>query len=725
LLTLGYPVGDLVVLFAIATIGLRPPAWLHPRATAALVVGLALMFVADVTWGELELIGAGFEPWVDVLYLASTLAIGFAGYVQTGSSRARTDLELSGGLSRWLLLLPYAGLAAGFGVLLATASGEPGGEMIDLVEGAIGLTILVVFRQEFISRENARLLADHARRTTEARFRSLEHQGSEALMLVGIDGVVTYASSSLERVLDVDSRVLIGSPLTRVAHADDVERVSALVSAAAAGQPTAALEWRLWTRSGTWRHVETIPANLLDDPSVGKLVLTTRDVRERKALRQQAAQATLQDLVTGLPNRMLFRDRLAQAIRASQRDGGSTAILLLDIDGFKRVNGTFGTAVGDRLLQEAAHRLAATLGSTDTIARLGGDEFAVLIENTASLDLPRHTADLVRAALLEGAPIDGTVFPMTAAIGIAASDGSAGVDASALMRNADIAMNVAKEQGPDHVVVFEPSMQRELESRFHLENDLRHALERDEFVLQYQPIVDLASGELVAAEALIRWDHPTLGRLGPNVFIPIAEETGLISPIGSWVLRTACAEVAIWAKIAPGRVPRVSVNLSAPQIADPQLAWAVQSALAEASASPGWLTLEVTESMLVHDALGAIERLHAIRALGVQVSVDDFGTGYSSLSYLQQFPINHIKIDRSFVAPLDEPGSGHGLAGAIVEIARALGMTTVAEGIETETQLKQLRAMGGTFGQGFLFAKPLDASAIRLIVKAEQTIRIA
>jgi EAL domain-containing protein (putative c-di-GMP-specific phosphodiesterase class I) len=289
-------------------------------------------------------------------------------------------------------------------------------------------------------------------------------------------------------------------------------------------------------------------------------------------------------------------------------------------------------------------------------------------------------------------------------------------DASSLLRRAETARSVARSRGGDRVVVFEPAMQEAAETRFELESELRRAIDKAEFVLNYQPIVDLRTGELVGAEALIRWDHPTHGRIAPSVFIPLAEESGLIDEIGSWVLRTACVQVARWAALSPGRVPRVSINLSAHQLADPQLAWTVQAAMAHARVTPSWVTLELTESMLMLNSAASLERLHAIRALGVQIAIDDFGTGYSSLAYLEQFPISHIKIDRSFVTPLDDPRRGAGVVHAIVEIGRALGLTTVAEGIETPTELRRLRELGCGLGQGYLFSHPLEPDAMANLV---------
>jgi EAL domain-containing protein (putative c-di-GMP-specific phosphodiesterase class I) len=259
-------------------------------------------------------------------------------------------------------------------------------------------------------------------------------------------------------------------------------------------------------------------------------------------------------------------------------------------------------------------------------------------------------------------------------------------------------------------------MQEAVQARFELEPELRGAIDHAEFVLGFDPIVDLRTGELVGAEALILWNHPTRGRIGPGIFMPLAEETGLIDEIGTWVLRAACSEATRWAALSPGRVPRVSINLTAHQVADPQLAWTVQAAIAHASANPSWVTLELTESMLMQSGSASLERLHALRALGLQIAIDDFGTGYSSLASLEQFPLSHIKIDRSFIAPLDDPKRGSGVVHAIIEIGRALGLTTVAEGIETSSELLRLRELGCGLGQGQVFSSPVEADSMADLV---------
>ena len=718
-LSLGYPLGDLVLLLGVATLALRGPTGITRRALGALVGGLTLMFIADVAFGELTLANAPVEHWVDLLYLGSALSIGFAGYLQArvGGTPAHGETR---GLGRSVVTLPYVGLVAGFGVLLGAASGTVSTAVSNLLVGAVVLTVLVLLRLELTNRENARLLAETVHRASEARYESLQGQASDAVLLTDDAGVIAYVSSSAERVLGLDGAAVIGKRVTSLAHANNADELEQLISDTAAGRPVKPLEWSLWGRDGVWRRVETVSANMLDDPTVGRIVLTTRDVRERKAFTQQLTEVAFHDLLTALPNRALFVDRVNQALSSAQRLAEPTSILKLDIDGFTRINDTLGHAVGDLILQEVGRRLTGAIRAADTVARVAGDEFAVLLDGGASAADAMDAAQRIRAAVREPLTFGGSALELTLGIGIATNEpGAEPTDAATLTRNANVAMSLAREHGLDQLVVFAPAMQERLEASFALESDLRRAISGHELVLFYQPICDLATREVVGAEALVRWNHPTRGRLSPDLFIPLAEESGLISEIGIWVLRTACVEVAKWARRAPNHVPRVSVNLASAQVADPNLPWVVQSALALAGAAPTWLTLELTERQLVLDTAEVLDRLHAISALGVKISIDDFGTGYSSLAYLQQFPVDHIKIDRSFVTPLDDPIKSSGLAGAIVEIGRALGMSTIAEGIETERQLERLVAMGCPLGQGYLLGRPLDAATmLQLVIDA-------
>jgi diguanylate cyclase (GGDEF)-like protein/PAS domain S-box-containing protein len=717
ILTLGYPGGDIVLVFGIAAIALRRPTGLDPRALVALVGGLVLMLAADIGFGQLSLVDlASTQHWTDLLYMASTVAIAAAGYLQLRAAPRAAGLAPPA-VPRALVYLPYLALAAGFGTLVLTALAPDHGALPGLLVGAVLMTTLVLVRQEIVLRENGRLMTDETRRQAEARFRSLAAQATDAITLVTPDGVVVDATDAARQTLGLEAATLIGRPLTSLAHADDRVRLSAFIGDTAARRPTVTtLDWRLWSGDGAWRQVETVAANLIDDPTIGYLVLTTRDVRERKALERQLQQVALRDVLTGLANRALFLDRVDRALAQDREDGRTTVVLVLNIDGFKRLNDGMGHPTGDRLLQEVAGRLEQTLRTADTCARLGGDEFGLLLDGSATADDGLAAAERIRAALHEPLASAPTALHVTVRIGIAAS-GPVLNAPSPLLRAASLAMTHARDGAHDGVAVFEPSMLEVLEGRFELENDLRLALARDELILQYQPIMSLATGDLVSAEALVRWDHPTRGRLAPSIWIAMAEETGLIDDIGGWVLRAALAEVTRWAGMARAVVPRVSVNLSPHQVADPQLPWTIQAALSQAGASPAWLTLELTEGLLMEHSTAVLERLHAIRSLGVSLSIDDFGTGYSSLAYLQLFPMTHLKIDRSFVTPLDDPAHGEGIVRAIVEIGRALGMTTVAEGIETRTQLERLQALGCDLGQGYLLGRPLDRDVIAELVR--------
>jgi diguanylate cyclase (GGDEF)-like protein/PAS domain S-box-containing protein len=715
-LSLGYPIGDLILLFGVAALALRRPVGIDPRALMALVGGLLFMFVADVGYGGLTLAGAfNAQRWPDVGYLSSSLLIALAGYLQAHPARTQATPEPAG-LGRWLLALPYAGLAGGYGTVIVFARGSVSSELRDIFLGALLLTALIFLRQELVLRENAHLLAEQTRRESEARFEALTAHATDAIVLVDREGKIVQAAPTVGRVLGVDVARLVGQSVVGFAHADDADRVLALLADVVAGRPVARpVEWRLWDAAGHWRQVETIAADLRENPSVGQIVLTTRDVGARKTLEQQLTQATLHDLVTNLPNRVLFHDRLGQALVSGERAERQTTVFFLGLDGFRRVNESLGQAAGDRLLEESARRLQGSVRAADTCARLGGDEFGVLLDGDPSAEDRAVVADLILAAFRQPISVGQEPFRLTVSLGMATTV-QPGADAISLLRNAQLARSAARDAGGDRMVTFEAGMQDAAQSLVELETDLSQAVAQGQLVLLYQPIVDLQTGELAGAEALVRWDHPTRGRLGPGAFIPLAEETGLIDEIGTWVLRTACVEVAHWAALARGPVPRVSINLSVRQVGDPQLPWTVQAAMAQAGAAPNWITLELTESLLLQNTAAVLERLHALRAMGVGIAIDDFGTGYSSLAYLQEFPVTHIKIDRSFVTPLDDPARDCGVVRAIIEIARALGMTTVAEGIETPTQLKRLRDLGCPLAQGFLFARPLEAAAMAELV---------
>ncbi len=422
------------------------------------------------------------------------------------------------------------------------------------------------------------------------------------------------------------------------------------------------------------------------------------------------------DALTGLPNRTLLIDRLRRVL--ARRQGTSVGVLFIDLDDFKTVNDSLGHASGDALLVQIADRLRAAVRPEDTAARLGGDEFAVLVESALTeeelLALARRILDDL------GAPVhlDGHALLPRASIGVATGHGTA---ADTVLRNADVAMYVAKQAGKGTVALFHPDMHATLIDSLELKTDLAHALTGDQLLVHYQPLVDLATGRTTGVEALLRWQHPTRGLVSPAEFIPLAEETGLIVPIGLWVLEQACAQVRAW-QLAHPTVPALyaSVNLSVRQMREPGLVDDVIRVLDATGLPAQSLTLEITESVLLeHGQLGSV--LEQLRALGVRLAIDDFGTGYSSLGYLQQFPVDVVKIDRSFIQALQTGGSNPALVASIIDIAAALNANTVAEGIEEQNQIDALRALGCTTGQGFHLARPMPAEELGALLRQATT----
>jgi diguanylate cyclase (GGDEF)-like protein len=430
--------------------------------------------------------------------------------------------------------------------------------------------------------------------------------------------------------------------------------------------------------------------------------LALTDARTVGAMLHQA----LHDSLTGLPNRALFLDRLTHAL-ARRAGAGRVGVLFCDLDRFKTVNDSMGHAAGDQLLVAVAARLSECLRVGDTAARLGGDEFAILIEDVGSereaLSVAERVADVLRAPIV----IRGREVFVSSSIGIVVGNGAG----EELLRNADVAMYRAKAEGKGCHALFEPSMRAEVLERIELEADLQRAVERDELVVHYQPVMSLADGRLEAFEALVRWQHPTRGLMAPLTFIPLAEETDLIVDIGRWVLETSCVQAQEWGT-------SISVNLSGRQLEQSDLVEVVARALARSGLAPERLWLEITETVLMHDTEATIERLRALKALGVKLAVDDFGTGYSSLRYLRRFPIDLLKMAKPFVDGLNASPDGEALARTILELGVSLGLRTVAEGIEGDDELASLRRLGCDLGQGFLFARPMPAAEATALLRA-------
>ena len=444
--------------------------------------------------------------------------------------------------------------------------------------------------------------------------------------------------------------------------------------------------------------------------------LALNDARTVEALHRAVDEAThqaLHDSLTGLPNRALFLDRLGHAQARAQRAAGRFALLFIDVDDFKLVNDGLGHLVGDRLLAQAGERICGAVRAPDTVARLGGDEFAVLLEDVTGDDAA-STAQRVLDALTQPFRLPGghTVH-VGASVGLLAGDGRDAPSPEELLRDADVAMYHAKSAGKGRVVVFEPGMRLRLQARTELEHELRRAVERDELVVHYQPVVDLDRGRVTGVEALLRWQHPRRGLVPPGEFVPLAEDTGLIVPLGAHVLRTACRDLARWSEPLV-----VSVNLSPRQLEDPALLETVRGALRDSGLPAERLVLEITESLLVQEVEGSTCRLEALKGLGVRLAVDDFGTGYSSLAYLSRLPVDTLKIDRAFVAGITSGRSPGRLAGAIIALAQSLDLSTVAEGVETAEQAAALQAQGASVVQGFAYSPPVPLAGLADAVAA-------
>ena len=447
----------------------------------------------------------------------------------------------------------------------------------------------------------------------------------------------------------------------------------------------------------------------LDDESadfVAALVDVTEVAADRTDADAAARRLSLTDPLTGLPNRVLFADRLDHALARARRDGTQIAVLLLDVDQFKLVNDSLGHDAGDELLTAIAPRLLDAVRESDTVARLAADEFAVLCEGIQEDDDAIALGERIGASLREPVPVQGRELFVTASTGVVVSADGAETTPD-LLSHADAAMYRAKEAGRGRVVLYDELTRGGWVDRLRMETDLRLALERGELSLVYQPIVDLRDGRTRSVEALLRWTHPERGPIGPDVFIPVAEETGLIVEIGRWVLETAVAQVAEWQRTQPGaRGLGVTVNVSGRQLFHESLVGDVERVAAESGIAPGTLGLEITESVLMDEG-DAVTVLEALRARGARLSLDDFGTGYSSLSYLKRFPLDTLKIDRAFVSGLGTGQDDAALVATIVSMAGTLGLEVVAEGVETEEQLRLLRDLGCDRAQGFLLARPL------------------
>jgi diguanylate cyclase (GGDEF)-like protein/PAS domain S-box-containing protein len=540
------------------------------------------------------------------------------------------------------------------------------------------------------------------------RFRALVRNSSDVITVVDADGRIIYQTPSVGWVLGYPPATLVGSAVRTLIHPDDADTFTSHLTQSIEGAPAlASVGSRMRHRNGSWRWMETVASNLLDDPAVHGVVLTTRDVSDRKELEERLRAQAYHDPLTGLPNRALFMERLRAAEEATRGTGTPHAVLYLDLDNLKNVNDDLGHECGDTLLQVVAARLRGSLRDDDVVARLAGDEFAILLVGEENCDEAGRLADRVLAAVREPVMLEDRFVRTGVSLGLATSETAATSEISVL-RAADVAMYVAKARGKGRREVFQPSHHAAQIEREKLTTDLHKALERHQFVLHYQPIVDLPSGEVDAFEALVRWQHPERGLVPPLDFVGLAEETGLIVPIGRWILHEACLQAAAWQTLS-GRDIRISVNVSVRQFQHPDLVDDVSDALRTSGLDPRLLTLELTESLFAEEGYDTAGRLAEVKGLGVRLALDDFGTGYSSLSYLRRFPIDVLKIDKGFVDGVVTDGQDRAVARAIIDLGRTLDMQIVAEGLETADQVGVLAGLDCPLGQGFHFSRPLPA----------------
>jgi diguanylate cyclase (GGDEF)-like protein/PAS domain S-box-containing protein len=562
--------------------------------------------------------------------------------------------------------------------------------------------------------------AEQRVQASEIRLAALVEHASDLVCVVRPGGRIIYASPAVQRVLGHDACELEGTNVLSYAHPDDLERVRE-ATAQVVRKPRMAtpIEVRVRHADGSWRHLEVMATNLVDNPAVHGLVLNARDITDRVEAAAQLEARAYHDELTGLPNRALLLDRLEEALRRAHDRRRLVGVLFLDLDRFKIVNDSLGHSAGDELLREVARRIHDVIRPGDTVARLGGDEFVVVINGMVRTGDAVLAARRLRRAIAQPIQLGAHNAVVTTSVGIAVADGTESPED--LLRDSDTALYRAKEQGRDRADMFDDHLRDRAVRRLTVEQHLRRALDERALEVHYQPIVHLERGTIAGAEALVRLRDADGALLSPAEFIDVAEDSGLISRVGAAVLATALRRAAGWTLRWRERRFQISVNVSARQVSDPGFASFVAGELNACGLPPQWLSLELTESTLI-DGNPATERtLNDLTALGVQLGLDDFGTGFSSLAYLKRFPIDFVKIDRTFTDGLGVDDNDTAIVRATIALAHSLGIRTVAEGVESEQQRDLLRDLGCDFGQGYLFAKPIDALEFDSYVEAGES----
>ena len=544
------------------------------------------------------------------------------------------------------------------------------------------------------------------------------------MFLADSQGRTYRANLEAMRLLDMDQATFLGmdwlnpaiSILTMDGHPMPLDQTPFRQAIASRERTSATLAFEQASNGGwIWVQMTVLPHFDLRG-RLHMLLCTLEDITQRRTAEAELIIQSFRDRLTSLPNRTLFMERLGQALLRGERRTRSSALLFLDLDRFKVVNDSLGHEAGDQLLIQASRRIRKSIRPEDTVARLSGDEFVVLFEDIQSVNDGLRVAERIKAAFSDPFELLGRDLYITCSMGLAV--GSASMTPSELLRDAEVAMFRAKAKDAGTIEIFDPSINAQAIARFHMEADLRRALDHQEFVLYYQPLVCLRTGIIEGWEALVRWKHPEKGLIPPVHFIPLAEETGLIVPLGRWVLEEAVRQASIWRVQFASDPPRlISVNLSARQFQQQDLIQTVTEALDSSNFDPRCLKLEITESVMMRDPKATLEALNTLRDLDIHLVVDDFGTGYSSLSYLKRFPVDTLKVDKSFVDGLGKDSESTAIVKAVISLAKSLGMRVTAEGIETEDQLERLRALDCDLGQGYLFSRPVPAAEAEAFLK--------
>jgi len=711
----GYGIGNAIALIAGAMVAMQINDWRSERPLVWLLAAMVATLVADLLWVNAELRGAyAVGGGIDFAYFFFYLCLFMSAWAQRRHRRPTSDLVgLQGDLRG---SLPIVALVTGIIALLDDRLQLTNFQSPQLILVMVVATVLVIASQALATREVVGLHREVATRRFDERLTELVRRSSDMIAICDTDGVIRYASPSSLQLLGVKPAELVGSRLDDVLGPESPHARAVFDEVLLAPHSEQTAAFSIPQVEGEKRSFKMVVANLCHVDSIRGITLNIRDVSDATRLNDQLRTLAFHDSLTLLANRSLFSDRVHLAIRHLE-DGMTPAVLFIDLDNFKTVNDSLGHSAGDQLLRSFAHRLVQCTRAGDTVARLGGDEFAVLIDHApgveAAMTVARQVIDCCRVPF----EIKAQSVRIGASVGVAVADRASNVER--LLRNADAAMYSAKSRGKGHAEIFEPSMLRAARRRIRIENELAVAIEKDQLEAHYQPTVDLASRHLVGVEALMRWRHPTRGLVMPGEFIPLAEETGQIVPMTRWMLHRACGDlVRLQRGIPHGEGVRISVNVSSRYLNHGNVAADVRAALAAHRVRPDCLILEVTESLLLENSTQLEQTFKELKMIGVGLALDDFGTGYSSLSYLHRFPIDILKIDRSFVERLVRERDGIegvdavALARAILSLAAALGLDTVAEGIEVEAQRETLLGLGCKTGQGYVFGKPMPIEEI-------------